>query len=110
MGGQLSVEHSAERWGLAPVPFATGSTRNLALLILTVACAFAVASRLKPLYYANQHTKFLHAMASAGFGYLREDWLVHTKDGLPLFTALVKVIYLTLGPAGFYIAAFAGYV
>lgn len=67
------------------------------------------AWQLKPLYYDNQNTKYLHALASAGFGFLHEDWLARTKDGLPLFTFLLEAIYRSIGPAGFYLALILTY-
>ena len=83
--------------------------QHLILLALLLGPAFAVAGQLKPLYTDNQHTKYLHALAQSGVGFLREDWLAHTKDGLPLFTYLLEAIYQTVGPAGFYIAGLGFY-
>src|SRR4029450_4784591 len=42
-------------------------------------------------------------------GFLREDWTAQTKDGLPLFTAIVKLILDSIGEPGFYFAAFLTY-
>ncbi len=80
-----------------------------ALLALALGPLFLAAWQLKPLYADNQNTKFLHALANAGVGFLREDWLAHTKDGLPLFTALLEAILRTVGPIGFYLACAATY-
>ena len=105
----MAIQHSAERWSLSPASFAATRTQNLALLALAMGPIFEVAGQLKPLYTDNQNTKYLHALAHSGFGYLREDWLAHTKDGLPLFTSLLEIIYRTVGSAGFYIGSFAFY-
>jgi hypothetical protein len=61
------------------------------------------------LYAGNQNTKFLHAFAQSGIGFLREDWTAQTKDGLPLFTAIVRLILDSIGKSGFYFAAFLTY-
>ena len=80
-------------------------TQGLALLALALGPLLLAAWQLKPLYADNQNTKFLHALANTGSGFLREDWLSQTKDGLPLFTALLEGILKTVGPNGFYFAA-----
>jgi hypothetical protein len=69
----------------------------------------AFGAEVRPLYTGNQNTKFLHAFAQAGVGFLRDDWTAQTKDGLPVFTAIVKAILISIGEPGFYIAAFATY-
>lgn len=51
-----------------------------------------------PLFTSNQNTKFLHGMAQAGWGALRHDWLAGTKDGLPLFSGLVRAMHAWLPP------------
>ena len=53
---------------------------------------FSLAYTQSPLYEGNQNTKFLHGLAMAGRGYLKEDWLANTIDPLPAFSYLV---YLT---------------
>ncbi len=50
---------------------------------------FAVAYTQSPLYTSNQNTYFLHGLACADIGYLRQDWLANTRDATPLFSALV---------------------
>ena len=42
-----------------------------------------------PLYTSNQNQYFLHGLARAGLGYLRNDWLANTLDPIPLFSGLV---------------------
>jgi hypothetical protein len=78
-----------------------------ASLALWLGPLFWLAWQIEPLYADNQNTKFLQALADAGLGFLREDWLTQTKDGLPSFTLLSRLIYEILGPNGFYLAAFA---
>src|SRR5205823_5370493 len=47
----------------------------------------------RPLYYSNQNHRFLHGLAHAGIGCLREDWLANTTDPTPLFSLLVEGTY-----------------
>lgn len=70
---------------------------------LSWALAFGVAFTQWPLYSENQHTKFLHGLASAGYGFLREDWLANTADPLPAFSFLVSASYRFLPEAVFYL-------
>lgn len=56
-----------------------------------------------PLYVSNQHTKFLHGLAAAGYGYLENDWLAGTVDPLPVFSALVRVTCRFLNEQVFYL-------
>ena len=93
-----------------PVAEAGQGVRGLGWLALALGPLLLAAWQLKPLYADNQNTKFLHALADTGAGYLREDWLAHTKDGLPLFTALLEGILRTVGPNGFYFAAALTYI
>lgn len=46
-----------------------------------------------PLYTENQNTKFLHAAAKTGQGFLEHDWMANTLDPLPLFSFLVESLY-----------------
>jgi len=55
-----------------------------------------------PLYTSNQHQYFLHGLARAGVGLLREDWLAGTRDPTPVFSLLVEATVRLLGPAAFY--------
>ncbi len=70
---------------------------------LSWAVAFGVAFTQWPLYSENQHTKFLHGLASGGYGLLREDWLANTADPLPAFSFLVSASYRLLPEAVFYL-------
>ena len=68
---------------------ATASDRR-AWLVPLLAVLLWATMRLEPQFFSNQNTKFLHGLAEAGFGYLAEDWMANTKDGLPAFTLLVR--------------------
>ena len=50
-----------------------------ALETLAWSLAFALSYAQSPLYTSNQNQYFLHGLARAGFGFLRDDWLVHTS-------------------------------
>jgi len=80
---------------------------GIAVALLISLAAFG--AEFQRLYNSNQNTKFLHAFAQSGVGFLREDWTAQTKDGLPLFTAIVRLILDSVGEPGFYFAAFVTY-
>ncbi|WP_088360678.1 DUF6798 domain-containing protein [Rhodomicrobium vannielii] len=84
-------------------------TQRLALLALALGPLFLAAWQMKPLYADNQNTKYLHALANAGFGQLGGDWLARTKDGLPLFTWLLEALYRGFGPGAFYAATLVSF-
>ena len=71
--------------------------------LFLVALAFVAAYGQAPLYYSNQNQYFLHGLADAGEGLLREDWLANTRDPTPVFTALVTVTERYLHPWVFYV-------
>ena len=54
---------------------------------------FLLATPAEPLFYGNQVTKYLIGMADANVGFLREDWVTNTRNGLPAFRGLVFLIY-----------------
>lgn len=54
------------------------------------------------IYRFNQHTKFLHGLAKAGFGFLKNDWLANTIDPLPVFSYLIFFTYRFLHEYFFY--------
>lgn len=54
---------------------------------------FAVIHTQAPLYTKNQNQYFLHGLASAGYGFLDQDWLANTVDPTPLFSLLVDYTY-----------------
>src|SRR6476620_9566522 len=72
---------------------------NLLLLFI-----FAAAFPQLPLYSSHQNTYLLHGLANAGMGFLRLrlDWLAHTTDPYPVFSALVSFTTRTLGENAFY--------
>ena len=52
---------------------------------------FALAYSQAPLYYSNQNQYFLHGLAAADGGPLREDWLANTASPTPAFDAVVSL-------------------
>jgi hypothetical protein len=105
----MAVQSEAMGRGWLASPRAALGWQHLALLALVLAPLFWAAWQIQPLYTENQNTKFLHGLANAGVGFLREDWMAGTKDGLPAFTLLVEVLYRAAGPISFYVACLASY-
>jgi hypothetical protein len=70
---------------------------------MVVGVVFAAAYCQAPLYYSNQNQYFLHGLANAGVGLLREDWLANTRDPTPVFSALVTATVRFLHPTAFYL-------
>jgi hypothetical protein len=64
---------------------------------------FAAAYGQAPLYYSNQNQYFLHGLAAAGDGLLREDWLANTLDPTPVFSGLVALTARFLHPWAFHV-------
>jgi len=64
---------------------------------------FGLAYGQAPLYTSNQNQYFLHGLARAGRGYLRQDWLANTADPTPLFTGLVRLTAGLLDERLFYL-------
>ena len=54
---------------------------------------FSLAYAQSPLFTSNQNQYFLHGLANAGFGELKQDWLANTIDPTPIFSAIVKLSY-----------------
>jgi hypothetical protein len=75
---------------------------NAALLLLGAAL-FAAAYGQAPLYYSNQNQYFLHGLARASDGPLREDWLANTLDPTPVFSGLVALTARYLHPWVFHL-------
>ena len=65
--------------------------------------AFALSYAQSPLYTSNQNQYFLHGLARAGLGFLRDDWLVHTAEPTPLFTWMVQGVAAVLPAWTFYL-------
>src|SRR4051794_34225698 len=82
---------------------AAGRSALPAALFLIGTALFAVAYCQAPLYYSNQNQYFLHGLADAGYGFLREDWLANTRDSTPLFSALVAFTVRHLHPWAFHL-------
>ncbi len=73
------------------------------ITFLFASLLFSLAYAQSPLYTSNQNQYFLHGLAQAGYGNLRQDWLANTLDPTPLFSALVAWTYrLTHIEAVFY--------
>jgi hypothetical protein len=54
--------------------------------------AFALSYAQSPLYTSNQNQYFLHGLARAGVGFLKDDWLARTADPTVLFSWLVAAL------------------
>ncbi|HHE07802.1 MAG TPA: hypothetical protein ENL01_02690, partial [Chlorobaculum parvum] len=55
--------------------------------------ALSIVALQRPLFEENQNTKFLHAAAETGYGFLSHDWMVNTLDPLPAFTMLIETLF-----------------
>ncbi|RMG95670.1 MAG: hypothetical protein D6705_13055 [Deltaproteobacteria bacterium] len=53
-----------------------------------------------PIAGGNHNTYLLRGLAAAGYGHLREDWLVRTPDPTPIFSALVAAAWSATGRFG----------
>jgi hypothetical protein len=85
-------------------PDAVADRRPIRLVPLVLfGAVFAIAYCQAPLYYSNQNQYFLHGLANAGEGLLRDDWLAKTRDPTPVFSALVTFTVRYLGPWAFYL-------
>ena len=79
-------------------------SRLLAVALFPLGAAlFALAYCQAPLYYSTQNQYFLHGLAAAGEGFLRNDWLANTRDPTPVFSGLVELTALTLPEWAFYV-------
>ncbi|HMK07930.1 MAG TPA: DUF6798 domain-containing protein [Anaerolineales bacterium] len=65
--------------------------------------AFALSYAQSPLYTSNQNQYFLHGLARAGVGFLRDDWLVHTAEPTPVFSWMVGAVASTVPTWTFYL-------
>lgn len=70
---------------------------------LGLAVIFGLSYIQDSLYSGNQTTKFVHGLAQAGFGFLKNDWFANTIDPLPAFTFLVGLTYTWFSPYMFYV-------
>jgi hypothetical protein len=73
----------------------TLAKRNLSRLFIFIAwtSVFALIYAQSPLYTSNQNQYFLHGLAQADFGFLKNDWLANTLDPTPLFSLMVGLTY-----------------
>lgn len=78
------------------------SLRRAALWVLAI-LALGLAYGQSPLFTSNQNQYFLHGAASAGIGFLRQDWLAGTADPTPVFSWIVEWTYRLLPPAAFHL-------
>ncbi len=53
----------------------------------------AISYSQSPLYTSNQNQYFIHGLARAGLGFLRDDWFAHTFDYTPSFSVLIAMTY-----------------
>lgn len=70
---------------------------------LLLALVFGVSYSQYPLYYFTQNQYFFHALARAGVGLLRNDWLANTADPWPVFSLLVELTHRYLDDRVVYI-------
>lgn len=59
--------------------------------MIGLALLFGIIYAQSPLYTSNQNQYFLHGMAAAGFGNLKQDWLANTLDPTPVFSQLIRI-------------------
>lgn len=79
-----------------------GTPALIAAALLLSAC-FAIAYGQQPLYSDNQNAHLLRGLAAAGYGNLHEDWLAHTADPFPPFSAIVGFTWKWMGENFFYL-------
>ncbi len=85
-----------------PSPEGRARILTRAAWFIALSLTFAIIYAQSPLYTSNQHQYFLHGLARAGVGLLREDWLARTRDPTPAFSLLVEATVRLLGPTTFY--------
>jgi hypothetical protein len=73
------------------------------LLFLSVGIIFSIINRIQYIYQSNQHTRFLHGLAKAGYGFLDKDWLANTINPFPVFSFLIFITYSFLHEYFFYL-------
>src|SRR5262245_50796345 len=76
---------------------------HVAAACLLAGVALAAAYGQAPLSYSNQNQYFLHGLALAGDGLLRDDWLANTLDPTPVFSGLVAFTVRFLHPWFFHL-------
>src|SRR4051794_2445083 len=83
-------------------PLARPAVRQSLGWFILGSALFAAAYCQAPLYYSNQNQYFLHGLAWADVGLLREDWLANTADPTPIFSGLVAATVRWLHLGAFY--------
>lgn len=76
------------------------------LALVAWSIGFGLAYSQAPLFSSNQNQYFLHGLARAGYGFLRQDWLANTVDPTPLFSWIVESTYRFLPLGAFYLWTF----
>jgi hypothetical protein len=87
-----------------PIRWERRSFAWVSLVVWTT--AFGLAYAQAPLFTSNQNQYFLHGLARAGYGLLRQDWLANTADPTPVFSLLVEATVRSLPLAFFYVWTF----
>lgn len=88
---------------MSSLPSSANQSARMAGPMLLAALLLPLAYGQAPLYYSNQNQYFLHGLADAGHGLLREDWLANTLDPTPVFSALVSLTARLLHPWAFHV-------
>lgn len=71
--------------------------------VAVIALMFTAAYTIAPNYYNNQHYYFLNAFAQADGSSLSGDWMSHTADPTPVFTALIAATQKYGWPGLYYV-------
>ena len=77
-------------------------TPRAAVLLSVLVLLFAASYAQHPNYFSNQNHRFIHGLAHADYGYLRDDWLVSTADASPVFSKIVELTQRFGHPALYY--------
>ncbi len=93
---------SAVEPALRGLAIGRNSFARVGAFLLAAAVAGVVYGQ-APLYTSNQNQYFLHGLARAGLGLLKDDWLARTADPTPVFSFLVAVTYRNLHAFLFYV-------
>lgn len=83
-----------------------GRFATLGLSVVVLALVAGLSYGQLPLYSSNQNQYFLHGLARAGLGNLKDDWFIQTADYTPVFSFLVMVIHRYTHDNVFYVLHF----
>lgn len=78
-------------------------------VFLLLGLLFSLSYTQNPLYNSNQNSHMLRGLASAGYGFLSDDWLANTVDPFPVFSMLMVFSFKFLNENWFYIYQFLIY-